>query len=533
MRMIKGESLKDAIDRFHRDDKAYVNSGERTLALRDLLQRFIDVCNAVEYAHSRGIVHRDLKPSNVMLGKFRETLVVDWGLAKSMGTVEPKTVTEETVIVPELGTDSLPTRIGEIVGTAAFMSPEQASGRLDLVGAASDIYSLGATLYNLLTGEVPHPESDIGKILRHIQQGIFPRPREIKRDLPRPLEAICLKAMTLVPQDRYASSKALADDIEHYLADEPIVAYREPLIPKCLRWLRKHPKLVGSLTASVLLGLVILSLVARQQTVNARHQSLIARQQTVIADEQSKFRLAEIKKNEALRSLNARLEKTRDFMVEAFQSPDPSRDGKTVTIYEVLGRAVQRLNDDGQQDAKLRLSLLESIGDTYLGLSLYANAVPLLRQCRDLSIAEYGPRDEVTMDVTNNLAMSYKGIGQIEKALPLYEETLDIVRAAMGPRHPNTLTVMLNLAEVWRVNGELDRSLPSSEECVRLTSEELGDDNPLTLSAKNNLALCYVDDRQYPRGRALLEEVVERRTRVLGDQNIHTLIAQNNLAKCY
>ncbi len=127
---------------FIREHDTPRSSGDRILALRDLIQRFIDVCNAIEYAHSRGIVHRDLKPANIMLGKFRETLVVDWGLAKSVGQTEVTVHSDETVIVPELGSESTPTRMGEVVGTVAFMSPEQAAGRQKDVGPASDIYSL-------------------------------------------------------------------------------------------------------------------------------------------------------------------------------------------------------------------------------------------------------------------------------------------------------------------------------------------------------------------------------------------------------
>ena len=111
------------------------------------------------------------------------------------------------------------------------MSPEQAAGRLDLLGPASDVYSLGATLYYVLTGRPPIEADDVGAILKQVQRGEFRPPRAVNPEIARPLEAICLKAMALKPEDRYASPKALADDIEHWLADEPVTAYREPLPP--------------------------------------------------------------------------------------------------------------------------------------------------------------------------------------------------------------------------------------------------------------------------------------------------------------
>ncbi len=143
MRMIRGKSLQDAIEEYHDQSNTTRSAGDRILALRDLIQRFIDVCNAIEYAHSRGIVHRDLKPANIMLGKFRETLVVDWGLAKSVGETEITVHADETVIVPELGFESTPTRMGEVVGTVAFMSPEQAAGRQKDVGPGAMSSALG------------------------------------------------------------------------------------------------------------------------------------------------------------------------------------------------------------------------------------------------------------------------------------------------------------------------------------------------------------------------------------------------------
>jgi serine/threonine protein kinase len=240
MRFIRGDSLKDAIERFHKADVSGRDAGERSLELRKLLGRFIDVCEAIEYAHSRGILHRDLKPGNVMLGKYGETLVVDWGLAKSVGRGERTSESGETTLQPASGDSVDPTIMGKAIGTPAYMSPEQAAGRLNELGPASDVYSLGATLYSLLTGRPPFSGTDHGAILRQVQQGDFPRPREVKPQAPAALQAICLRAMALKPADRFASPKLLSDDIEHWLADEPISAWRESLWLKMSRFSRRH-----------------------------------------------------------------------------------------------------------------------------------------------------------------------------------------------------------------------------------------------------------------------------------------------------
>ncbi len=250
MRLIRGESLKEAIQRFHAADVPRWDPGERGLALRQLLGQFVAVCNVVAYAHSRGVLHRDIKPANVMLGKFGETLVVDWGLAKVVGRPEGEAAGEEATLRPSSG-DSQATVAGTAIGTPAYMSPEQATGRLDLIGPASDIYSLGATLYALLTGQAPFRGNDQGELLRCVSRGEWVPPGRVKKGVPAALDAVCRKAMALRPQDRYATAQALAADVEHWLADEPVTAYREPLRRRLGRWRRRHPGLAAA--AAVLL----------------------------------------------------------------------------------------------------------------------------------------------------------------------------------------------------------------------------------------------------------------------------------------
>jgi WD40 repeat protein/serine/threonine protein kinase len=221
MRFIAGETLKDAIERFHGPQTAKLEPSQRELAFRRLLRSIIDACNTVAYAHSRGIVHRDLKPENIMLGRFGETLVVDWGIAKPIAA-EAGAGGGWTSLSGNVEDTSL-TLHGSVVGTPRYMSPEQAGGRQDRVGPCSDVYSLGATLYCLLVGHAPFQDDDVPAVLRRVCQGIFPSPSRLKRGVDSALEAICLKAMALEPDDRYHSPLELAEALEVWLAD---VRYR-------------------------------------------------------------------------------------------------------------------------------------------------------------------------------------------------------------------------------------------------------------------------------------------------------------------
>jgi tRNA A-37 threonylcarbamoyl transferase component Bud32 len=155
MRFVRGDSLKEAIERYHADPALKTDPGRRSLSLQKLLRRFLDVCNAIEYAHTRGVLHRDIKPGNIIVGKHGETLVADWGLAKARRRGEASS-SEERTLVPASTDGSEETLPGSALGTPPYMSPEQARGDLAALGRRSDVYGLGATLYCLLTG---HPRS--------------------------------------------------------------------------------------------------------------------------------------------------------------------------------------------------------------------------------------------------------------------------------------------------------------------------------------------------------------------------------------
>lgn len=266
MRFIAGETLHEAVERYRKDAADSKTHRGRSIAPRGLLGRFIDVCETLAYAHSRGVLHRDIKPSNVILGRFGETLVVDWGLAKPLGKgsagssavgAKPAGVPEAPIppLIPSGSGAHIETVAGTTVGTPGFMSPEQAGGQLDRLGPTSDVYSLGAMLYFVLTGEPPIDEPNIVMAVQRAIHGAFTPPRALDPSIPKALEAVCLKALATNPADRYPTALALAEDLERWLADEPVSAWREPWTARLARWARRH-------RTTVILGGFALGLVA-------------------------------------------------------------------------------------------------------------------------------------------------------------------------------------------------------------------------------------------------------------------------------
>ncbi|WP_152049730.1 serine/threonine-protein kinase [Tautonia marina] len=257
MRFIEGKSLKEALADEYATAGGNDDPSARLLRLRELLGRFLAACDAIAYAHSRGVIHRDLKPANIMLGPFGETLVVDWGLAKLMNATEDLTAEDATSEMPPIDHAFDETETGEILGTPAYMSPEQASGQPDQIEPATDIYGLGATLYSLLTGRVPVEAASPRDAIEQIGKGAIAGPHSVDPTVPKALDAICRKAMALKVEDRYPSADALAEDLKRWLAGAPVSAYREPIGLRARRWVRRHRTIVTT-AAGIALVVVVM-----------------------------------------------------------------------------------------------------------------------------------------------------------------------------------------------------------------------------------------------------------------------------------
>jgi tetratricopeptide (TPR) repeat protein/tRNA A-37 threonylcarbamoyl transferase component Bud32 len=341
MRFIRGESLEQAISKYYERLERLPRS-EQSVQFRQLLRRFVDVCNTIDFAHSRGVLHRDIKPANIMLGKYGETLVVDWGLAKQVDVDEQQLDGTDWPIASEAESGSAPTRLGSAVGTPPYMSPEQAAGRVDEVGAATDVFCLGATLYQLLTGQPPQTETSLSRILERVQRGEFLRPSEVRSEIPKPLEAICLKAMALQPAARYVTAGDLAADVERWLADEPVTVYREAVAARLVRAARRRP----ALTASAAVTFVLLCVAA--VAANMIRQSALRRE----AEHQ-----AELREGALLRRVEREKAATRRLAVAAGNlqaGREQLRAGRLLAALGLFQAGHDACADDERLDTEIR-----------------------------------------------------------------------------------------------------------------------------------------------------------------------------------
>jgi serine/threonine-protein kinase len=508
MRFIRGDSLKQAIARFHQPDTASArptaggalrseNGDSRDLAFRKLLRRFVDVCNAIDYAHSRGVLHRDIKPGNIIVGRYGETLVVDWGLAKATGRSDPGS--PERTIIPISTSGGAETLPGSAVGTPAYMSPEQAAGRLEQLGPASDVYGLGATLYALLTGRAPF-EGNVAHVLQGVQTGDYRPPRQLNPDISPALETVCLKAMALMPADRYASARALADDIERWLADEPVTARPEPWAEKARRWARKHRTLVTSAAAGVVIAALGLGAISAVQTkarndLAAKNQALDLQRERAEDREQlaikamARFRDA-VAQNPALKNTPALEELRRTLLKEPqafFRALRDRLQADRDTRPESLARLAMASFDLGW--------LTDEIGNQHDALVAYQESLAIRQQ-----LAAANP---TSLPFQRDLAQSHNNVGALLLKTGNPAEALQAVEAArkiweiLAEADPNATELqselannLINTGTLLSETGKPAEALKAAE-AARSIHQRLADANPSVVKFQTDLALSF------------------------------------------
>jgi len=503
------------------------------LPTRQRLDLFILVCQAVQHAHQKGVIHRDLKPSNILVtlnDGVPWPMIIDFGIAKATN----QRLTEKTLF----------THFAQMIGTPAYMSPEQAEmSKLD-VDTRSDIYALGVLLYELLTGTTPFSSKELLSLgYREMQRTIAERePLRLSTRLSTmaneertvvaknrsvdanalgklfrgDLDWIAMKCLEKDRTRRYETANALAADIRRHLDCEPVVARPPSKLYEFQKTVRRHK--FGFAAATALVLVLILGLAI------SIWQAVRATKAEKLADD----RLAEaVRARQDAEVISA-------FMSEVIRSPDPARDGRSIQVVELLDRAAKKLETelDGQPH---RLNPLQArLGYTYIALGLYREAIPLFEKSRDFTLVTFGRENKYTLESLRQLATAYHGAGRLEEALKLREEVLAIQRKVNGPEHPDTLYSMYNLSVSYRDAGREDDAFKLGEEALALHLKVLGSEHRGTLGVMGHMAEQYFrTSGRKDEGLKLGEEALALYRKVSGPEATETLGQAHNVANYY
>jgi serine/threonine-protein kinase len=513
MRFIHGQTLRDAIEQFHAADTATRDAGERSVAFQKLLRSFLAVCEVLAYAHSRGIIHRDVKPGNIMLGKYGETLVVDWGLAKPIATPkEAEANPTETLVSPVSAASVEQSVMGFVKGSPAYMSPEQAEGQWDTVGVAADVYGLGATLYHLLTGRPPF-SGDLPSVLGKVKRGDFLIPRRLNKEVSPALEAICLKAMSLRPPDRYRTALDLAADVEHWLANEPVTAYVEPWTVKSRRWLSRHQTLAAATVVAVLVATAALG------AATLLLRSANEREQRLRATAEQNFQLA----RDAVDRYFTKVSESSELKAHGLEALRRELLGQAKDFYERF--ASEEAGEPGVQlergNAYLRLARIHKrLGDHSAAEGFYGKGLTVLQTL----VEDNGHTSEYEERLARGheeLGIVYADMGRLDQAEAEFRQTRDIEERliesdpARAEHRQLLATAYTDLGNIAYLTDRMDAAEAAYGQAVtiqeKLATEHRDEPQYQAALAKTytNLGNLYGDTRRVPQSEATYKQALK------------------------
>jgi len=473
---------------------------EHQLDRRRRLALLAKVADAVHHAHQKGVIHRDLKPSNILVDDTEQPKVLDFGVSR--------------VVDDDIRGATLTTSTGQLIGTLDYMSPEQISGGSTAVDIRSDVYALGVIGYELMTGRLPHDLTN--KTLPHAARVIGEvdpvRPSSIDRTLRGDAETIVLTALSKDPRHRYQSASELAADIRRYLNNEPILARPPSTLYHLSKFARRNKPLVA--TAAVALIALAATLVS---LANQRDRALAA--------ERLAAQRLELAQEEA-----AKAGVINEFLDSMLASADPRHSGRDVRMADVLDRAAATIEQAFVDRPEVEYALRATIGNTYFGLGLYAEAERHLREAHALAERVAGGDAGETLTIGEKLANVLSERGNIAEAEPLIRAVLEARRRAGGEEDRATLAAMNGLAEILKKKGAADEALALWRKILELERLTLAPDDPQRLIAMNNMGALLDDIGETQEAEPLLREALEIQRKVEGEEHPHTLATMSNLA---
>lgn len=546
MELVDGQPLTTYCDRHN-------------LSVEQRLLIFLDICDAIQHAHQKGIIHRDLKPTNILITEIDDKpvpKVIDFGLAKILEGERP--LTQENV-----------TLAGQLLGTLRYMSPEQAGGKKDEVDSRSDIYSLGAILYEMLAGETPMglefvKKESLAEVLEAIRLK-DPDPPSVRlvknantnsevivnrnidrssltRMLTSDLDWISMKALDKDMERRYASVSELANDLRRFLNGEPVSARPPSQTYRVKKFIGKNRIVV---TAFCLVGLALM-----MGLVGTSWGWKSANAANVLAN----LRLDQVKqaqKNEANRAAGERqaklqverqlgqIRQTNNIMREIFNDLDIYKIKKSdepleAVLAKRLVKAADQLNQEflgGPTEDLVQMQL--GLATALRSLGFPNEALKLNRLAHERCVEFFGADDWETGRSGKMLADGLIELGQLKEALPYYENYFQACLLRDGLENKDTLSVMHSLAVLAKKSNDPQKAIGLLEQVIPLRTELLGEDSLKTITSVNVLATAYDDAGILELAIKTGQKAVRMREQVLGEDAMPTLVSMNNLAGYY
>jgi non-specific serine/threonine protein kinase/serine/threonine-protein kinase len=486
---------------------------QKRLNIRERLKLFMKVCDGVQHAHQKAIIHRDLKPANILIVEIDgcpEPRIIDFGIAKNIAPLTDN----ETVFTQTLG----------LLGTPGYMSPEQADPSLGDVDTRSDVYSLGAVLYSLLTDTSPLDydrwrKRPIDEMLRHLREDDPPSPstavtqsptqsviaearavdpRQLSHELRGDLDWITLKAIERDRSRRYGTPSELAADIQRHLDNQPVLARPASFSYRLRKYVVRNRAAVA-----VLAGLILLL------TGFAITQAIQLRRITRERD---------------------RADRVAGFMTDMFKVSDPSEArGNAVTAREILDRSATQIDRSLAKDDELRARMMSVMGSVYQNLGLYSRSEPLLQKALDIQRRNLGERNPTTLESLDVLASNTALQGRYSEAEALARRATDLSRDALGPNNKESLRATNTLVRVLIWEGRLDDAETLARQNLERARNVLGTDAD-TVRYMAALASIETHRSQLKEAEQVLRQALDLETSIVGPEHPDTLKLMNNLA---
>jgi serine/threonine protein kinase len=492
------------------------------VGLRERIRLFLPVCRAIQSAHQKGVIHRDIKPSNVMVTLHHGepmAKVIDFGVAKAVS----QRLTDKTLF----------TQYGNMIGTPAYMSPEQAEMSSLDVDTRTDVYSLGVLLYELLTGTTPFPAErlrslGLGQIQKVIAEEEPPTPstrastlqggalktltdgsrlpvRHLPEEIRGDLDWIVMKCLEKDRRRRYETPNELAADLERHLADEPVTA-RPPTAAYRLHKAYRRNRAVFLGVAAVLTALVLGILLTSVQAVRARRAEALAIQRQEEAEAISRF------------------------LTQVFRSPDPERSGYSFTVAEALRSAAGQLDQDLSRMPERRVALQTVLAETYDAIGLPREAADLRRRIVEHWRTVAGAEAPETLAAMSSLVFSLLEANRVKDALALQEQSVEIVRRTLGPEAPKTLDQRATLATVLSFAERQGEAIRELEAVLESRRRVQGPEAPETLDTLQQLAVIYGQSGRRDDELRIHRQLLDLRRKLQGPRDPATLTMMANTA---